>query len=59
MRELFPEAGLFVPLAHKLRENIEDGVDVDHDHFVESQQTMDFQQLLQKTKETFKMLEWK
>ena len=55
-----------MPLAHKLRSNaesngetLEDSVDVDPDHPVESQQTMDFQQLLQKTKETVKMSEWK
>ena len=40
-----------------LTETLEDEVDVDPDHHVKSQQTMDFQQLLQKIKYPIKMSE--
>ena len=42
-----------------LDETLEDGVDVDPDHFAESQQKMDVKQLLQKIKDPVKMSEWK
>ena len=54
-----------MPQAHKLLklntldETPEDDEDVDPDHFVESQQMMDGQQLLQKIKDPVKMSEWK